>query len=162
MTADNWDRLAMWTALFVYGATWTVIPALALGIDLWYVGAIWASVYVLAHVREIVVRGHCYLSADSTAFPAVLVTAVVMGIALSVSGVASVTANRFAYVQAFIFSFGLGHILSLLYSALVNQLGVLANRVVRRLRGGRGTVIPRHGGMAHLSRREEEVRRKQQ
>lgn len=162
MTRDDWDRLVMWTALLVYFAVWTIIPSLALGGHVWFVGVSWATVYVSFHVLEITARGRCYLSADSTALPAAAVTAVIVAIVLSPSGIISVTADRFAYVQAFAFSFVLGHVLSLLYSALANQLGVVIDRAFSRRNGRKGTLIPRNRGMAELARSEEELKRKKE
>lgn len=135
------DEVAMWTSLFVYFAVWIIVPWLILGGNLWYVGVIWSVVYVAAHVNENANRGHCYLSADSTAFPAVLVTAIVLVVVLARSDVTTVTADRAAfftaYLKAFGFSFVLGHVLSLIYSAAVDILGrriqgVLAHRRIAR------------------------------
>ncbi len=159
MSKDDWDLFAMWSALLVYFATWTVVPWLVLGANLWYVGVIWAVVYVLFHIREIVLKGHCYLSADSTAFPAVLVTGILLGVVLSVSGIVSVTANRAAYVRAFFLSFMLGHVLSLVYAASLNGLGFLIDKALLRLDIGRGKSTPDHKGIAGLSRAEQEVKR---
>lgn len=160
VTDDFWDELAMWTALLVYFATWTVVPWLTLGASLWYVGVIWAAVYVLFHIREIVLKGHCYLSADSTAFPAVFVVWVLLGVVLSVSGVTSVTANRLAYVRALVFSFVLGHVLSLAYGWAVHAFGFLADKVLLRFDLGRKDWHPQHEGLAALSRREREVKKR--
>ena len=135
------DELAMWTSLVVYFAVWTIIPWLSLGGSLWYVGVIWAVVYVSAHANENANRGHCYLSADSTAFPAVLVTTIVLAVVLSRSDVTTVTADRAAfftaYLKAFGFSFVLGHVLSLVYSAAFDILrrriqGALRERRIAR------------------------------
>ena len=134
MTNFDRDDLAMWTSLVIYFATWTVLPLLLLGANLWYVGVIWAVVYVLAHVREIVAKGHCYLSADSTALPAVIATAILLAVVLSVNDVTSMMANRAAYVRAFVFSFMLGHVLSLVYSAAVSGVGGLVEKSLERSR----------------------------
>lgn len=135
------DELAMWTSLFVYFAVWTVIPLLILGGNLWYVGVIWAVVYVLAHANENANRGHCYLSADSTAFPAVLVTAVVLVVVLARSDVTTVIADRAAfftaYLKAFGISFVLGHVLSLAYSAVFDILGRRVQGIMRDRRSAR-------------------------
>ena len=161
MTRDDVGRLAMWTALIVYFATWTVVPWLTLGANLWYVGVIWAVVYVLAHVIEIVAKGHCYLSADSTAFPAVIAAGILLGLVLSVSDVASVTANRAAYVRAFVMSFILGHVLSIAYSAAVTGLlGRLASEPKATSSRSGGPWAPRHEGIAALARTEKEVKRR--
>ena len=158
--SDGWDVLAMWTALLVYFATWTVVPRLMLGADLWYVGLIWAVVYVLFHIREIGLKGHCYLSADSTAAPAVIVTAILLAVVLSLSGVTTVTANRFAYPRALATSFILGHILSLLYGAALNGFGFLVDKALFRFDMKRVDRTPQHKGIAALSRSEEEVKRR--
>lgn len=135
------DKLAMWTSLLVYFAVWTVIPPLILGGNLWYVGVIWAVVYVSAHAIENVNRGHCYLSADSTAFPVVLITAIVLVVVLARSDVTTVTADRAAfftaYLKAFGLSFVLGHVSSLVYAAAFDIVGRRVQGALRERRTAR-------------------------
>jgi hypothetical protein len=57
----------MWTALAVYAVIWAIGLGVGIG-GVWLPAAVTAT-YVGMHVFEITQRGHCYLSADSTAAP---------------------------------------------------------------------------------------------
>jgi hypothetical protein len=66
------DKVAMWSALAIYFAVWSI----ALTADFqyeWHLAGIGvAIVYVVMHIFEITVRHHCFISADSTAIPVTL------------------------------------------------------------------------------------------
>ena len=130
MDDDSGGSFIRWTALLVYLAVWTLVPRFFLGGELWYVGVVWGTVYVLAHVYEMKVRGNCYLSADSTGAPAVFVAALGLGILLTSLDITSVLANRAAYLQAFVVTFVAGHVAAIAYSAaafgLLTLLGIVA------------------------------------
>ena len=117
--------MGVWLTLPTYFATWTLVsswggrPAIApLAIAL-------ASVYTLAHIYEIKYRGHCLLSADSTAAPLAFVTFVCccfVGYQLL-----SVTKPDLVYfVRGLALSFILGHVLSLAVAATTHGVGELA------------------------------------
>ncbi len=62
----------MWSALAVYAAVWVAGLGFGLGGE-WLLASLTAGAYVGMHIYEMARRGHCALSADSTACPVSLV-----------------------------------------------------------------------------------------
>ena len=122
MTRNDIDDFLMWSSLIIYMAVWIGIPYSFLGGELWYVGVVWAGTYVSFHVVAIRTSGHCYLSADSAAFPAVLVVAVISTVSLHWFDVAPFQLHMMDYLKAFASSFILGHVLALAYSAVFHGI----------------------------------------
>ena len=149
----------MWTSLPIYLGVWVLVPRAFLGAELWYVGVIWAVTYVGFHVYEIVVRRHCYLSADSTAAPAVLTVALLTALVLHITGVAGFSQHAWPYLQALVMAFGGGHLAALGYSALFSWLGGATFRASRNS----GPWIEQgstYRGLSRLSEVEREVRKR--
>ena len=119
-------EFVMWSALLIYFAAW-IFGVSIMGSGSILPAAFLASVYVGFHIYEINKRGHCYLSADSTAAPAVLVTALVMSFVIFDSSGARI---RFGGHVGL--AFALGHIAALLYSfTLGGLLGWIFRKRIR-------------------------------
>lgn len=69
------------------------------------------------HVYEIKVRGHCYLSAESTAFP---VTCIVAPVVVLVAGFDASQAGSFFLRGVWVFL--IGHVVALIYAALLTKI----------------------------------------
>jgi hypothetical protein len=122
------DDVAMWSSLAVYLAIWSAFLSRGFKDDLLIPALGVSGLYVGMHIYEITVRHHCYLSADSTAFPVTLLVSV------AASGVAHFTSGvPWRHIAGFFASgpvaFLVGHIAALTYSAL---LGWLAGRCLRQ------------------------------
>jgi hypothetical protein len=69
------ERWLSRSSLLVYLLVWMFVPVIIAGPQYWPVGFFVGFVYVTMHWFEQRFRGHCFLSADSTAFPAALLAA---------------------------------------------------------------------------------------
>ena len=63
------DDTAMWSGLIIYLFIWSVLLSAGFRSQLLFPAFGVSCLYVAMHVYEITVRGHCLLSADSTALP---------------------------------------------------------------------------------------------
>lgn len=127
-TEQRIQTLAVWSALAVYFAIWLSFISDLFKPDLLLPALGISFAYIAMHVYEISRRGHCYLSADSTALPVTLL--------LLVSG--SLLAHFYSDIHwADIIQFStrlaaaflIGHIAALAYSAI---FGALATRLLQR------------------------------
>jgi hypothetical protein len=116
------DTGVMWSALAVYFAVWLVTTTGKFAPALIGHGLLVTTVYIGMHVYEIKYRHHCYGSADSTAFPAVLV-AVVLSVGVhSQLGIwpwPVVSPETGVFLGSHALAFMGGHLAALLYSAIV-------------------------------------------
>lgn len=127
-TQERIGNIVMQSSLAVYGIVWLVGLALWLK-GAWILASITAATYVAMHAFEMIKRGHCWTSADSTALP---VSAVVHAIAVAVLGyleypplVASGYLNAFfAYAGVLI----CGHV------AVLAHMGITENLFLRVFR----------------------------
>jgi hypothetical protein len=115
------DSMAMWSSLAVYFIIWVgflsagfaerlLIPALAI-----------SAVYVGMHIYEITKRGHCYLSADSTAAPLTIALCVLGCVAARVTKDAP-WLEIGAFLMRVSIAFIVAHIAALVYSATLVAL----------------------------------------
>lgn len=84
-----------------------------------------ATVYTGAHVYEISYRGHCLLSADSTAAPLAFIASIVLGIIgyrlLSIS-----TLDLIYFITGSAVALIVGHLLAIAVAASAHGMGELA------------------------------------
>ena len=113
------DDIIMWSALLIYGSIWLVM-AKSLIENYWLIaGALPGLMYCMGHVYEIRHRGHCYASADPTAFPLAALGTLIVYIFFLISGNLP-DGGTLKFFELFIFSFGAGHIAALLYSIVMS------------------------------------------
>ena len=134
-TESKIGSVVVWTALAVYLTTWLV------GIShyiekAWLLATVTSVAYVGMHVYEIVRRGHCYLSADSTAVPLSLLVFSIGVFFLWYSGHPALAGRR--VIIAWLVYGGvltIGHVLALCYSFVAHGLaGVLLKNRIRQER----------------------------
>jgi len=122
---ERFDVVGIWLTLPTYFVTWTLVSSwggrptilpIALGL---------ATVYTLAHVYEMRYRGHCLLSADSTAAPLAFLAFVgCCFIGYKVLAVPKLELINFGQGSAL--SFMLGHIFAIIVAATTHGVGELA------------------------------------
>ncbi len=114
------DRVVLGGALAVYAAIW--IAMLAGGPHgHWAVALTTTAAYVGGHVFEITRRGHCFLSADATAFPVSLVVFAVAQTVLWFGGASALSLavnGLMAYGSAFL----LGHVAAHAFAFVADRL----------------------------------------
>ncbi len=104
-----------WALLLIYFGAWSATPLLFGEITPPWL--IVAGAYALGHYYEMTRKGHCALSADASALPLALVTALVVGFAVLDNGEA-----LFYWGRDLIVAFGLGHLLAFAGVALYSTL----------------------------------------
>lgn len=121
-------EFVVWSALAVYSAAWVASLAMGLG-GYWLLASGTAAAYVGMHVFEITRRGHCYLSADSTAVPVSLVLFSLAVIGLWSAGELPLPGRPLVLAWgAYCLALMAGHVLALAYSIAVGSALTLAFR----------------------------------
>ena len=117
--------VVMWTALGIYLAIWLL--GLSHYIEkAWLLALLTSIAYVGMHVYEIVRRGHCYMSADSTAVPVSLLVFSIGVLCLWYSGHPALAGRR--VIIAWLVYGGvltIGHVLALCYTFVAHWLAAL-------------------------------------
>jgi hypothetical protein len=115
----------MWLTLPTYFATWTLLASWGGRPQILLLALAIAMVYTGAHVYEICYRGHCLLSADSTAAPLTFIASIVLGIIgyrlLSIS-----TLDLTYFITGAAVAFMVGHLLAIAVAASAHGMGELA------------------------------------
>ena len=115
----------MWLTLPTYFVTWTLVSSWGGRPAILPLAFCLATIYTLAHVYEIRYRGHCLLSADSTAAPLALVAFV--GCCIVGYEVLSVPKPELVdFVRGSALSFMLGHVFAIAVAATTHGVGELA------------------------------------
>ncbi|MDH5804497.1 MAG: hypothetical protein OEZ54_04875 [Gemmatimonadota bacterium] len=160
MSRDGVDRMAMYTALFVYLAVWTAIFMRVLGEPGLTIGLIVGGAYVLGHWMAIFSNGHCYLSADPQALPMALLASIGTMVFLWFTGMVPDPIAPLKFFNAFAFSFGAGHVAAILYSILFNGLVPVLGKIVPV--GTMSSAMRRRGsGFKELSEAERKAKEKE-
>ncbi|MCK5074928.1 MAG: hypothetical protein KAR38_01070 [Calditrichia bacterium] len=115
------DDFVMWTALLVYAVVWFWAICYYIGFNYWYFSLILTIIYCISHIYEITQKGHCYLSADSSAFPAVFITFIISTSLMYFVGPGK-EIGIINFVLGFAIAFFLGHVIALLYSAVLTTI----------------------------------------
>ena len=115
------DDFVMWTALLVYAVVWFWAICYYIGFNYWYFSLILTIIYCISHIYEITQKGHCYLSADASAFPAALITFIILTVLIYLWGPGKVIGIT-NFVLGFVIAFFLGHLIALLYSAVLTTV----------------------------------------
>ena len=115
----------MWLTLPTYFVTWMLVSSWGCRPAILPLAILLASAYTLAHIYEIRCRGHCLLSADSTAAPlAFVVFAMSCLVGYKVLSIPVAQLVDFATGSAL--SFMLGHVFAITVAAATHGAGELA------------------------------------
>jgi FtsH-binding integral membrane protein len=126
-TETRMENFVIRSTPIVYGIVWALVIGFGLSFDdAWLIAIPTAMAYASMHVYEIAKRGHCYLSADSTAVPvsALVYVAAVTMLVLSGHDDPDYVATFSAYGGALF----LGHVATMVCSAVS---GFLLSRACR-------------------------------
>ena len=117
-TRNRIEAVAVCSTLPVYFIVWTAGISNGFRSQLVLLATLTAATYVGMHLFEFLVRGHCFLSADSSAAP---ITTLVFGALLvTFSRAGTVTSLDIVdSIGGFCLSFMVGHVAALLFSASV-------------------------------------------
>lgn len=121
-------NFVLWSSIVVYAIVWLVTLVISLE-GAWLLSLVTSAAYAGGHAFEVVKRGHCFLSADATAFPVSLV--VFSTVAVVLWGVGMTPLPGQALVLAWVsygYAFFLGHLAALGYAWFA---GTLLNYVLR-------------------------------
>jgi hypothetical protein len=120
--------LVLWSALAVYTAVWVAGLGVGLGGE-WLLAGGTAATYVGMHVFEMTRRNHCFLSADSTAFPVSLLVFSIAVLSLWAAGHPPLPEEPLVLALAvFCAVFMAGHVAALTYAAALGSVLTFAFR----------------------------------
>ena len=141
-TSTRIEDLVMWSALGVYALVWLLGLGIGLG-GAWWIAVVATASYVGMHVFEITRRGHCYLSADSTAAPISLLVFSGAVMVLWVAGRRPLPDMPALVLWALYGGvFMVGHIAAIVYAAVATSLllGLFHGRIHAERRESRGAL----------------------
>ena len=120
-TRNKIEAFGIWGTLAVYFVVWVAGISNGFHTQILLLATLTAATYVGMHVFEILVRGHCLLSADSTAAP---VTILVFAVLLATFSWAGMLPSRDVArsIGGFAISFMVGHLAALLYAASIDTM----------------------------------------
>lgn len=138
-TRNRIEAFGVWGTLAVYFLVWTAGISNGFRAHLLLLAIITATTYIGMHVFEMLVRGHCLLSADSTAAPVTILVFVVAITTFSWTGMIQ-PREMARSIGGFTLSFIVGHIAALLYAASVDTIlkWLFQNRINAEEKGATG------------------------